>query len=143
MQLESKDVKDGKHDGEIVWICDYRYNDYGDKPIRHVKPTRVIIRNKEETSKRILYSESFFSKLGKNDKPLAAVIAIVDNTGYRMLSGVSLSVFTTEAECNAHYVTQLETIRDGLHGWLNRVRTTVEAHLRDNAVETMKYKGIL
>lgn len=143
MQLSHKEVASGFHNDKVVWICDYRYNDYGEKPIRRLKPTRVIIRDIDETKDRIYYSDSFFSKLNKNDEPLKAIIKLFDNTGYRSFAGVPLSVFTTEEECATHYVKQLETIRDGMESWLYRVQTSGQARLHEVVVETLKYQGIL
>lgn len=99
MELNSKEVSEGEHDGKEVWICDYRYSDFNNKPIRHVKPTKVNILNNSETDKRVNYSHSFFREGTKK----SSVIKLFDNTGYRWYAGVPLKVFTEEAECREYY----------------------------------------
>lgn len=102
--INTKEIADGKHNRKIVWICDLRYKDYDDKPIRHIKPTRVIIRSNIETTKRIYYSDSHFCKLNSKDNILTSqVIALFDNTGYRCLSGTALNVFDNKGACIRYY----------------------------------------
>lgn len=98
--------------GEEVWICDYRFNDIDNQPIRHVKPTKVIVVSNEELpgNKTVYYSEFHFRPFGKNGKPLAQVIAPYDNTGYRSNTGTSLNIFYDEKECVKHYKKQCRTI---------------------------------
>lgn len=43
MEYNTKEIADGKHNGKEVWICDFRYTDSNNKPIRHVKPTKAMI----------------------------------------------------------------------------------------------------
>lgn len=103
MQLKTKEVADGLHTGKEVWICDLRWNDFNNKPIRDITPKKVIVRPISETKKRVYYSEIFFSEI-KNDKVVSSsVIGLFDNTGYRSYTGVPLNVFTTEAECIKNY----------------------------------------
>lgn len=105
MQIDTRDIMKGGHKGEIVWVCDHRLLDINKKPIRHVKPTKVLVRSCDELPghKRVCYSASYFSPLNKKGEPLAKIISPVDNTGYRSYSGETLNVFTTEAECIARY----------------------------------------
>lgn len=105
MQLGTLDIMKGAHQGEIVWICDYRLKDINKKPIRHVPPTKVMIRPISElpVNTRIYYSESFFSPLSKKGELTSKIISPVDNTGYRSFVGTPLCVFTTEEECIARY----------------------------------------
>lgn len=104
MKYDTKEILEGKHNGKIVWICDFRYNDFNNKPIRHVKPIKVIIRDKSEADKRIYYSDSFFSEFKKDGNVSnSSVIKLFDNTGYRSFPGFALQVFSTEKECIKKY----------------------------------------
>lgn len=103
MRLEVKDVKEGKHDGQIVWICDLRYTDFNIKAARDISPKKVIVRPTSDTSKTVYYSNSFFSEI-KNEKVVnSSIIKIYDNTGYRSFPGVPLNIFTTEEEAQDEY----------------------------------------
>ena len=95
MELEPSKVRAGDYIGQELWVCDYRYNSFDVKPIRHVPPTKVKCLSKEDTDKTIYYSECFFREGSKK----SSVIKLYDNTGYRSLAGVALKVFTTEQEC--------------------------------------------
>ncbi len=101
MKINCTEVRDGKHDGKIVWICDYRRPDLHKKPLRCVKPTRVLIRANDElpSNKKVYYSNSHFSPLKADGTPYAKVISPVDNTGYRSLCGNMLYVFDNKEEC--------------------------------------------
>jgi hypothetical protein len=101
MKIDIDDVRDGHMDGEVIWVCDYRREDLHKKATRVVRPTRVLVRPFSELpkNKTIYYSRSFLSPIGATGTPLAKVIAVVDNTGYRFLSGNCVHAYTTEAEC--------------------------------------------
>ena len=91
MKIEPKDI--GNYVNKFVWICDYRYNDYLQKPIRKVLPQKVIVLDN-------YYNEYYFCCLNKNDKPLMSkIIKIYDNTGYRGYKGVPLNIFDNKEEC--------------------------------------------
>lgn len=109
-------VKNGELNGEIVWICDFRYSDISNfKPVRHVKPTKVLIRSNSETKKRIYYSKSHFVELNKDGKPLNSKIHnLYDNTGYRSFTGTPLNIFFTEKECVKCYNEQCEKVKNDL-----------------------------
>ena len=107
MKLNSKDLAQGKYIGEEFWICDYRYNDFNNKPIRHVPPTKVNCLSKKETEKTVYYSECFFRQGEKK----SSLIKLYDNTGYRSYPGIALEVFTTEKECIKAYSAQKEKLR--------------------------------
>jgi len=102
MKLEPKEVAEGKYIGQELWICDYRYKDFNNKPIRHIKPTKVICVSTEETTKTVHYSNCFFREVGKK----SSIIKLYDNTGYRTFPGIPLQVFTTEEECVSKYEEQ-------------------------------------
>lgn len=99
--------KDQVEIGKDYWVCDFRYTNYTDKPIRHVKPCKVQAVHVSETPKyrRIYYSDYFFRPYGKSGKLLQQVIPVVDNTGYRHRSGTPLSIFDNYEECKKAYDT--------------------------------------
>lgn len=105
MEINIKDITNGKMNGRYVWICDYRPSKGGinDKPIRHVKPQKVLVRSNEETKERVYYSESHFAVLNKNGKALKKIIKPFDSTGYRWYPGIPVRVFNNEEECIAQY----------------------------------------
>lgn len=103
MKLDTREVANGKYIGQQLWICDYRYNDFNNKPIRHIPPTKVNCLSIKETDKRVYYSECFFREGEKK----SSLIKLFDNTGYRSFPGVALQVFTDEEECrNAYNLTR-------------------------------------
>lgn len=122
MKIEPKDIENGSFNGRYVWVCDYRYNDINDKPIRHVHPQRVLVRsNSELQGKKIYYSESHFVELNSKNKPTSKVIALFDNTGFRSYPGVPVNVFDNEQECLVHYHGQKEEILNMLETWKTRM----------------------
>ncbi|AYB37610.1 hypothetical protein [Brevibacillus laterosporus] len=94
--------------GDIVYICDYRFNNIDQQPIRHIIPQRVMVFSNSDLpkGKKVYYSEHHFRPLNKKDKPLSRIIAPYDNTGYRSYKGVSLNIFFTKEECIKHYQQQ-------------------------------------
>jgi len=110
MRIPIEEVKDGRRDGEIVWVCDYRIPDLNKKAIRAVHPTRTVILNESETSSNIYYSKSYFAPLDSKGKAKRTVISPADNTAYRSYPGIPLHVFTTEEECNDCYNEQCNVI---------------------------------
>ncbi len=110
MKLDTKELRDGVHIGKEVWICDYRWTDFDKKEDRNIKPTKVLIRSTDDTSKRVNYSHCFFSEIKKDKVVNSSLIKLFDNTGYRTFAGVALNAFTTESECEKHYKKQANTI---------------------------------
>ena len=113
MKIDIKEITSGSRDGELVWICDYRHNDINKKPIRHIRPTQVMIRSNNEINKTIYYSNSHFAKLNKKGEPLkSGVIPVFDNTGYRSFTGVPVDAFDDETECNEAYIEMAMDVRE-------------------------------
>ena len=115
MKVDTKEITDGNLDGQVFWVCDFRFNEYSEatKPLRHVKPTEVIVVCNESLpkNKTVYYSESHFLPLNKQGDPIKSkIIAPFDNTGYRALTGTPLNIFTDEAECKSHYKKQCDDI---------------------------------
>ena len=80
-----------------VWICDLRYNDYSNKPIRNVRPMQVLVRSNKYTTKTVYYSESHFVGYNKKGELLKRkTIVPFDTTGNRGYTGVPVNCFETE-----------------------------------------------
>lgn len=104
MEIAISEITTGKWDDKYVWICDYRYLDINTKPIRHIEPQRVLVRDNHETVKRFYYSESHFVGLKRDGTPAKnRLISVFDNTGYRSRTGTPVRAFTTEKECKEAY----------------------------------------
>ena len=112
MIIDIEKMTNGVLDGKIVWICDYRYKDIYDKPIRHVPPKRVkIVPRDIANNRRLLYSFSWFAEMNKKDEPLKSKLTPpFDGTGYRMYAGVPLHIFDNEGECRKKYIELCEGI---------------------------------
>jgi hypothetical protein len=127
-----EDVKSGKLNGKMVWICDLRFDNYGEKPIRHVKPQEVLVRPNSETTKRIYYSESHFVGLNKKGEPVKSkTYSPVDNTGYRSRSGTALQVFDNEADCRKAYTKQIATAIHGLENYKKSQIKMIDEKIND------------
>jgi len=100
MKFEEFITIDECHDGNIVWVCDYRYNDYSKKPIRHLKPTKVKVCSKGILPKneKLYYTDIFFMSIKGNK-----IIKLYDNTGYRSFPGIAVQVFLSEEESFRYY----------------------------------------
>lgn len=103
-------VSNGRMNGNTVYVCDFRWDDLSKKPLRKVKPTKVMIMDKG--NKVIYYSHSYFAKINKNGTVSSSVIKLFDNTGYRSLSGTPLNIFLSEKECVDFYKKQCKVIKD-------------------------------
>lgn len=103
-----KEITEGHMNNKVFYICDFR-KEYDKKPIRHVKPTRVMVRCNSEVDKRIYYSNSHFVPFSESTgKVLKKVIAVYDNTGYRSYTGVPLKVFDNLEDCQDYYNQQVD-----------------------------------
>lgn len=102
--------------GQIVWICDYRHNDFLERPIRHVKPTQAVVVSNDDLPKRktVYYAETHFRPIGKKGKPLKQIIAPYDNTGYRSYEGESLQIFHDKEDCIEKYMELCNIVKDGI-----------------------------
>lgn len=120
MEIDSHKISDGSKDGQMVWICDLRYDNYNEKPIRHVRPTHVLVRSNSETTKKIYYSSSHFVELNKKGEPVnSKVKGLFDNTGFRGRTGTPLRVFDNEADCKKAYTKQVAAAVKGMTDYKN------------------------
>lgn len=110
MKLDKKELSNGIHNGKVVWICDYRWTDFDKKEDRNIKPTQALVRSTTETSKRVNYSDCFFSEIKKDKVVNSSIIKLFDNTGYRTYAGIALNVFTEESQCQKHYKMQADAV---------------------------------
>lgn len=101
MKIDVKDIANGSLDGKVFWVCDLRYNDSSDKPIRHVPPTEVVVVTNGST--KVYYSQSHFRTLKKDRTPSSKVIKPYDNTGFRSYAGEPLSIYDNREECEEEY----------------------------------------
>lgn len=116
MQIPTKEVRNGDHDGKEVWICHYNQPDLDKKPLRNIPPTKCLIRSIDDLprSKKVYYSHSYFSPISSKGKATSKVISPVDNTGYRARSGNPLFVFENYEECATEWNKQLLNVSERL-----------------------------
>lgn len=109
MRLNVEDLKNGKLDGQKVWVCHYNQPDLDKKPLRNLPPTEVLICPNSDLpeNKRIYYSESHMRPVGKNGQTTSKILSPVDNTGWRSNPGNPVYVFDNEAECIQEWNAQL------------------------------------
>lgn len=141
MMIQHEKIADGQLDGEIVWVCDYRHDDIAHKAIRHVPPQAVLVRPNLETSQRIYYSESHFAPLNAKGQPLAKVIALFDNTGYRSISGTPVQVFDNEAECRSAYVQACHELIARNMCYRDQVEDQVSARIKELDAKIKQQNG--
>jgi len=142
MKHDIKEVTDGHLNGKIVWICDYRFTDFANKASRHVPPQRVLVRNNEETKKRVYYSESHFVGLNSKGQPVESkTISPFDTTGYRSSTGVPVNVFDSEMECKAYYAAQCSEALSGLDAWIDSQISRASA-IKESIAKEIAMRGI-
>ena len=130
--IDIKKITNGEMNGIKVWICDLRYTDYSNKPIRDIKPTQVLIVSNEETKKRIYYSESHFLELNAKGEPLKSKLkSPFDGTGYRTYTGVALNCFDNEKDCVEHYKKQVKVAIKGLEEHRKSITEIVDKKLSE------------
>ena len=123
MKVEASEVAEGMLNGRTLWICDYRYNDIADKPIRAIVPTKVVVKSNTELpkNKSIYYSDSHFVKMC-GEKETSTIIPLFDNTGYRSRTGTPLNIFTEEDECKKFFNMQLNKANEEVAVWLESMK---------------------
>jgi len=115
-KIDINNITSGSMNGQTVWVCDFRYTDFDNKPARYLKPTQVLVRSNDAISKTIYYSDSHFVGLNAKGEPVASkIIAPYDNTGFRSYKGIPINCFKTEKECIAHYKKQIRIALKGLN----------------------------
>lgn len=122
MQIDIDEIRNGEWNGKVIYVCDYRQPDHNKKALRNVPPTKVLVRDKSEHNKTVYYSDSYFSPIGKNGKPLSKAIMLFDNTGFRSYTGNPLYAFDDELECQLKWN---ELIDEQIDYWENRKKTAL------------------
>jgi hypothetical protein len=115
-KIDINNITSGAMNGQMIWVCDFRYTDFDNKAARNLKPTQVLVRSNSAISKTIYYSESHLVGLNAKGEPVASkVIGPYDNTGFRSFKGVPINCFETERECIAYYKKQVKAALKGLN----------------------------
>lgn len=128
--IDIKKITNGELDDTKVWVCDLRYTDFSKKAARNLKPSLVMIRGNDETTKTIYYSSSHFVSLNKIGEPInSKIIPLFDNTGYRSFRGIPINVFETEEECRSFYKSQVKTAIKGLINYKASLTISVDAKI--------------
>lgn len=120
--------------GDKVWICDYRFDDPTNKPIRNLAPQQMFIMDASSTKKNIYYSSFYFAPISAKGTPLAAVIAPFDNTGFRGYTGVSVNIFLDEKDCRDHFVKQCIEAREKMINARDRFIKTMNTRIEESTV---------
>jgi hypothetical protein len=120
MKIDIKEIREGKRDGQLLWICDYRIKDVANKPIRHVEPQQVIVRPNDDKH-NVYYSESHFAPLNAKGLATSKVLAPFDNTGYRSFPGTPVQVFDNEIECREAYKQACKAVWNASLEWKESV----------------------
>ena len=141
MKIKTQEIREGGRIGDVLWICDYRQPDLAQKPIRHVKPTEVMVVDNSElpANKTVYYSETHFRPLSKKREPLKKIISPVDNTGFRHRSGFEIAVFDDENQCRQHYQSQCDEIISRLYK--NQLTAVENIQAEINKIKAFKKKG--
>lgn len=131
-KIDINNITSGSMNGHTVWVCDFRYTDFNNKPARNLKPTQVFVRSNAAISKTIYYSESHFVCLNaKGQLVESKIIAPYDNTGYRSYKGIPINCFETERECIAFYHKQVETALNGLNDYKISKLNAIDAKIAE------------
>jgi len=122
MEIISKDLhKSNKYDGAFFWVCDYRFNTMDKKPIRHIKPMRVQMRQTIEDHpfyNGIHYIIRFYKLNKKGEASASNPLKLWDNTSW----AEPLKIFTEEAECRAAYRALCIKNEERLYEWFRKCK---------------------
>lgn len=105
MKIDVNEIRKGdKYLNNDVWVCDLRFKDGLEKPIRNVHPIKVSIQPVVLVKKTIYYSDNALVPYNnKGELNFNKAFGIFDNTGFRSYPGVPLNIFDSENECKEHY----------------------------------------
>ena len=130
--IDIKKITNSEYNGKDVWVCDLRYNDYSNKPIRNIKPIKVAVRSNEQTTKRVYYSESHFVGYNKKGELVnSKIIVPFDTTGNRGYTGIAVNCFETENECIAFYKKQVAVAIKGLQKHKKQITEVVDSKIAE------------
>lgn len=142
-QVDIKKIIKGECVGVRFWICDFRFKDYMNKPIRLVKPTFVEVVSNDGVNKPIYYSKAHFRALNKNGTLSAKIIPLYDNTGYRFYTGEPLKVFNTKEECVEAFKSMVKKANKELKKEQIKASQRIEDRIKENQLilEKLVIKG--
>jgi len=125
MKINTSDItKNNTYLNKDVWVCDLRFNNGIEKPIRKVKPIKVNVQSAELAKKTIYYSNNALIPYNKKGElNFNQAIGIYDNTGFRSFPGVPLEIFDSEEECVERYK------------WLVRQAINILIKTRENTIQ--------
>jgi hypothetical protein len=107
MKINANEIRisDSPFLNKDLWVCDLRFNNSIEKPIRKVVPTKINLVSNDKVSKRIYYSDNSLVPYNKKEELVfSKAFGIYDNTGFRSLfTGVPLEIFDSEEECKNQY----------------------------------------
>jgi hypothetical protein len=116
MKINVKDITNGgTYLNKDVWVCDLRFNNCLEKPIRKVEPIKVSVQNTALVKKTIYYSDNALVPYNKKGElNFNQAFGIYDNTGFRSYPGVPLEIFDSEKECVERYKILAQDAIEGL-----------------------------
>ena len=100
MQILNKEIKNGKYNGQIVWICAYNKEVLNKNHYIKIEPIKcIIISNKSiPINKKLHYSKSHF--LSVNDKnEFPKIISIDCDFNFLIYQNDDIYTFDNEKEC--------------------------------------------
>lgn len=129
----------GDYVGRTLYVCDFRYNDIFKKPIRHIKPTEVVVIRKEDTTKTIYYSSHCFAPVKRGNPDNNKAISVFDNTGFRSYPGEPVQIFDNYEECKQAYIQMCNYNRERLNQALVEFRDKVNGLIEtiDNTIRDL------
>lgn len=129
MQLNINNLSD--YEGQIVYICDFRYKDIFKKPIRHVVPVEVLVHSKQilGLKKTTYYSNFCFVPMKNGNLILTKAVSPFDNTGFRSYEGEPVKIFDNMDECVQEYKKMCE---------INSALLDLAVHEFRNKVDSVK-----
>lgn len=127
----TEEVRNGTHDGKIVWVCHYNRPDLNKKPMRNIPPTKCMVVSNDElpAKKTVYYSKSHYRPLGKSGEPTSKIISPVDNTGYRGYCGNMLFTFESEKDCIEEWNEQVNNVYERWGRELDSYRRRIESEM--------------
>ena len=120
MKIETKDLLN--YEKKYIWICGLYYNDIGNKPTRHVKPTFVYVSKR----KGRYWDHCEFLKMKKNGEHTRTIIKLKDNTTWSK----DLSCFDNERECNDEYIKKTVECNEHLTRYIKTLQSTIAEYTK-------------
>jgi len=122
--FDRTEIQQGKHNGKEVWICALSYTSYANKPLRHTKPTKVMV---AECPGGQYYDQKInFKVLKRNGECSKKIIRMYPNVdGYR---NYPVTICNTEEECETQYKLLCINVIDGLKKFVSNLESQIEQY---------------